>query len=46
MQGLLEADVAVLVKERKDEAEYGQNSECLLENKNTVRRKRFHNASS
>lgn len=44
MQGLLEADVIVLVKERIDETEYGQNSECLLENKNTVGEKYFHNA--
>lgn len=44
MQGLLEADVIVLVKERIDETEYGQSSECLLENKNTAGEKYFHNA--
>lgn len=40
----LEADVIVLVKERIDEMDYGQNSECLLENKNGVEGKYFDNA--
>lgn len=44
MQYLLEVDVIVLVKETIDETEYGQNSECLLENKDTVVEKYFNNA--
>lgn len=41
MQGLLEAHIIVLVKERIAETEYGQNSEYLLENKNAVGEKIF-----
>lgn len=43
-QGLLKVDVIALVKERIDEMDYGQNSECLLGNKNRMEGKYLDNA--
>lgn len=45
MQGFLVAGLIVLVKERRDEKEYGQGSECLYVRKqNFSREKYFHNS--